>query len=108
MIAQAGFRAFPPRLAHQPIFYPVLNVEYATQIAREWNTQDENSGFAGFVTRFEVEAGYIGKFAVQVISPPHRPGDFVYCCCPVYRLDAAAASLCRGAAVLSAGVLCKS
>lgn len=45
----------PPRLEHQPIFYPVTNEEYAIQIARDWNTGDEASGFVGYVTRFEVE-----------------------------------------------------
>jgi hypothetical protein len=41
LIAQSGFRSFPPRLTGQPIFCPVLNEEYATFIAREWNTVDE-------------------------------------------------------------------
>jgi hypothetical protein len=34
LIASSGFRAFPPRLPAQPLFYPVLNEEYAVQIAR--------------------------------------------------------------------------
>jgi hypothetical protein len=37
LIWQTGWRAFPPRLTEQPIFYPVLNEEYARQIARAWN-----------------------------------------------------------------------
>jgi hypothetical protein len=49
-------REFPPRLAHQPIFYPVTNAEYARQIARDWNTHDEKSGFAGFVTAFSIDS----------------------------------------------------
>jgi len=47
LIRASGFREFPPRLPEQPIFYPVLTEEYATQIARDWNTKDERSGFAG-------------------------------------------------------------
>lgn len=27
LIAAAGWRAYPPRLAWQPIFYPVLTIE---------------------------------------------------------------------------------
>ena len=54
LIAESGYLGFPPRLYFQPIFYPVLNEEYATQIARDWNTKDEASGYAGYVTRFEV------------------------------------------------------
>lgn len=64
-IAQSGFTAFPPRLAIQPIFYPVLNFEYAAQIAREWNTKDPVSGF---VTPFEVEKEYVSKFEVQIVG----------------------------------------
>ena len=39
LIRANEYRAFPPRLPGQPIFYPVLNEEYATQIARDWNTK---------------------------------------------------------------------
>src|SRR5579863_4433192 len=45
LIRDGKFRGFPPRLPEQPIFYPVLTEDYATQIARDWNTKDERSGF---------------------------------------------------------------
>ena len=61
-IQATGRRRFPPRFPFQPIFYPVLNAEYAASIARDWNTVDEHSGFAGFVTRFDVDAEYVAKF----------------------------------------------
>jgi hypothetical protein len=48
LIRETRFRSFPPRLPAQPFFYPVLNEEYATQIARDWNTKDEASGFDMF------------------------------------------------------------
>ncbi len=67
-IAESGFRAFPPRLPFQPIFYPVLNFTYAEQIAERWNTNDAASGYAGFVTRFEVEETYVQRFPVQVVG----------------------------------------
>lgn len=51
LIAASGWRAFPPRLPHQPIFYPVLSEAYAVQIARDWNTKDAASGRVGYVTR---------------------------------------------------------
>ena len=35
LITAAGCRAFPPRLPHQPIFYPVTSEAYAAQIARD-------------------------------------------------------------------------
>ena len=66
LIAKAEFRAFPPRLAHQPIFYPVLNRTYAEEIARGWNPTDEASGYVGFVTRFEVGDAIAERYPVQV------------------------------------------
>jgi hypothetical protein len=63
LIRNSGWRAFPPRLPGQPIFYPVLNEEYATQIARDWNTRE---GGTGYVLRFEVETEYLKQFPIQV------------------------------------------
>jgi hypothetical protein len=61
LIAQSGFTAFPPRLAIQPIFYPVLNFEYAAQIAREWN--------------IKVMASFVGPNYEGNINPEmHLPG----------------------------------
>lgn len=54
LIAASGWKAFPPRLDWQPIFYPVLNQIYAAQIAKEWNTEDAFSGYCGIVTRFAI------------------------------------------------------
>jgi hypothetical protein len=68
LIEQSGFRAFPSRLSWQPIFYPVMNEEYATFIAREWNTKDEASGFVGYVLRFQVRADYLAQFEVQKVG----------------------------------------
>jgi hypothetical protein len=68
LIAKSGFRTFPPRLPGQPIFYPVLNMEYAVQIARDWNTKDAASGYAGFVTRFEVQDEYVKRFEEHVVG----------------------------------------
>jgi hypothetical protein len=68
LIAASGYQAFPPRLPEQPIFYPVLNLEYAEQIARDWNTRDERSGFAGFVLEFEVDAAYLAAFEVNKVG----------------------------------------
>lgn len=73
LIRESGFREFPPRLSFQPIFYPVLNEEYAAQIARDWNTRDPNSGYVGYVTRFRVRPDYIGRYEPkQVGGGTHR------------------------------------
>jgi hypothetical protein len=66
LIAAARFRAFPPRLEHQPIFYPVLEREYAVQIARDWNTKDEASGYAGWVTEFDLDDEFARRYPVHV------------------------------------------
>lgn len=68
LIAQSGFRAFPPRLAEQPIFYPVCNHEYAAELASRWNTGDPNSGHGGFVTRFEVSDDVAARYARHVVG----------------------------------------
>jgi hypothetical protein len=66
LIWDSGMREFPPRLPHQPIFYPVANVEYATQIARDWNTKD--SSFAGYVTNFAVTESYLANFEPHTVG----------------------------------------
>lgn len=48
LVADSGFRTWPPRLPDQPVFYPVLSLEYARKIARDWNAVDEFSGYVGF------------------------------------------------------------
>ncbi|MCX7747462.1 MAG: class I SAM-dependent methyltransferase [Clostridia bacterium] len=67
LIKLSGMTKFPPRLPEQPIFYPVLNIEYAWQIAQEWNTKSA-PGFAGFVTEFEMDDHYISKFEVKTVG----------------------------------------
>ena len=65
LIRESGWRAFPPRLPDQPIFYPVLNEEYATQIARDWNTKD---GGTGYVLKFQVDADFLSRYQVQTVG----------------------------------------
>ena len=73
LIESSGFRAFPPRLPEQPIFYPVLDEEYAIQIARDWNTNDPASGFCGYVLRFSVEKPFLESYEPKVVgSSIHR------------------------------------
>jgi hypothetical protein len=70
LIRESGWRAFPPRLPGQPIFYPVLEEAYAIRIASGWNTRD---GGIGYVVRFDVESAYLSKFPVQIAgSREHR------------------------------------
>ncbi len=65
LIEEAGWKKFPPRLPEQPIFYPVMNEDYAIQIARDWNVAASGSGF---VTKFAVKSDYLKKFEVQNVG----------------------------------------
>ncbi|MGZ4815369.1 MAG: hypothetical protein ACXVZV_08165 [Terriglobales bacterium] len=65
LVRASGFKSFPPRLPEQPIFYPVLNEEYATQIARDWNTK---SSGVGYVLRFHVRRSFLDKYEVQTVG----------------------------------------
>ncbi|UQW99812.1 hypothetical protein [Streptomyces sp. RerS4] len=62
LVRGSNWRAWPPRLPEQPIFYPVLNEDYAIRIARDWNVR--HSG-VGFVTRFEVDSEFLSRYPVQ-------------------------------------------
>jgi hypothetical protein len=62
LIAATGYSEFPPRLPDQPIFYPVLNEEYARQIARDWNVPASG---AGYVIRFAVKKSFADRYAVR-------------------------------------------
>lgn len=68
LIEESEYTAFPPRLPGQPIFYPVLNEQYAAEIAGRWNTKDINSGFRGYVTRFQIDDHFIGKYEVRTVG----------------------------------------
>lgn len=68
LIIESAFTKFPPRLSWQPIFYPVLNEQYATEIARDWNTQDEAGNYLGFVTRFLVDKKVSDKYEVKNVG----------------------------------------
>lgn len=72
LIIDLDFKAFPSRLEWQPIFYPVLNQEYAEQIAEKWNTKDEFSGYCGIVTKFDLPTDYLKKYEI------HNVGGFIH------------------------------
>ncbi|MFD7307539.1 hypothetical protein [Promicromonospora sp. NPDC059942] len=65
LVEESDWRAWPPRLPDQPIFYPVLNEEYATRIARDWNVKASG---AGYVTRFDVAAEFLDRYEVQQVG----------------------------------------
>jgi hypothetical protein len=65
LVEATGWRSWPPRLPDQPIFYPVLNRDYATRIARDWNVKHDGSGY---VTRFDVAKNFLDKYEVHQVG----------------------------------------
>ncbi|MCG8917803.1 hypothetical protein L6E12_18650 [Actinokineospora sp. PR83] len=62
LVRASGWRRWPPRLPDQPIFYPVLDEDYAITIARDWNVP--HSG-VGYVTRFSVDTAFLRRYPVR-------------------------------------------
>lgn len=71
LIQNSGNLKFPPRLSDQPIFYPVLNEKYATEIAAGWNVK-YNDDHKGYVTKFEIDDQYYGQFEVHTVGASYH------------------------------------
>lgn len=71
LIKDSGYLRFPPRLTEQPIFYPVLNEKYATEIASQWNVK-YNDDHKGYVTMFKIEDEYCKKFEVHIVGDSYH------------------------------------
>ena len=69
LIQALDWKAFPPRLPEQPIFYPVLNQDYASQITKEWNIPTYGEGY---VVKFDIPTEYFSKFEVKVVGLNHH------------------------------------
>jgi hypothetical protein len=74
LVAQSGYRRFPPRLPEQPIFYPVCNEQYAVEIAQEWNARDDGGGA---VTRFSVRADFLASYPRHVVGARHHEEHWI-------------------------------
>lgn len=65
LVEASGWKRWPPRLPEQPIFYPVMNEDYAIRIARDWNV---SASGVGSVTRFGVESDYADRYEVHQVG----------------------------------------
>ncbi|MBR2047736.1 MAG: hypothetical protein IKC09_05360 [Oscillospiraceae bacterium] len=72
LIRASGFTAFPPRLPEQPIFYPVLNQQYAREICEKWNRHRADAQYTGYVTEFEIDDAYAARFPVQTVGASYH------------------------------------
>ncbi|PWN64896.1 ADP-ribosylation/crystallin J1 [Chryseobacterium oncorhynchi] len=68
LIIDSGYKGFPPRLGWQPIFYPVLDEAYASEIAEKWNTRDEAGNYLGFVIQFDVQEEVADQYPAQNVG----------------------------------------
>ncbi len=69
LVADSGFKRWPPRLQGQPIFYPVTNEAYAAEIAEKWNVPESGSGF---VTRFDVAEDFASRYEIHTVGAAHH------------------------------------
>lgn len=65
-VEASGWRAWPPRLPDQPIFYPVLSVDDAEKIARDWNSTGRPPANEGSATRFEIDEATARRYPPQL------------------------------------------
>lgn len=69
LVQDSGNLRWPKRLPGQPIFYPVTNEQYATEIASQWNVKDSG---VGYVTKFEVKRLFMDRYEVQTVGASHH------------------------------------
>ncbi|MGB0847806.1 MAG: hypothetical protein ACPGSM_13830 [Thiolinea sp.] len=69
LVEASGFKKWPPRLPEQPIFYPVTNEKYATEIATQWNIKDSK---VGYVTCFQVKKAFMDQYKIEQVGASHH------------------------------------
>lgn len=69
LIQESGWTKYPPRLPEQPIFYPVMNEDYAIQITKEWNLPAFG---VGYVTKFAIKTEYLKKYKIENVGGRHH------------------------------------
>ena len=65
LVADSDFTKWPPRLAGQPIFYPVTNETYAREITEQWNIRDSG---VGYVFRFLVKRSFVDSYSLEKVG----------------------------------------
>jgi hypothetical protein len=66
LVRDAGWRAWPPRLPDQPIFYLVTTFAYAEKIARDWNSSRPSPDNWGFVTEFSITEDLALRYPIEL------------------------------------------
>lgn len=71
-VEASGWREWPERYVDQPIFYPVTNAKYATEIATQWNTKDDENGSVGYVTKFKVKGEFLKNYNIECVGASYH------------------------------------
>jgi hypothetical protein len=69
LVKESGYKRWPSRLPGQPIFYPVTNEKYATEITKKWNVRESG---VGYVTRFEVKKSFMNNYQLHQVGASHH------------------------------------
>jgi hypothetical protein len=69
-VYETGMKTFPRRKAEQPIFYPVLNLDYADEIAGRWNVKGPSA--SGYVAKFSIDDTYADQFQPRQVGGSHH------------------------------------
>lgn len=64
LVAALEYKAWPPRLPIQPIFYPVTNIGYA----REVNVWNVNQYGKGYITEFQVKKVFMDRYRIETVG----------------------------------------
>ncbi|MGV3620358.1 MAG: hypothetical protein ACO1OB_06060 [Archangium sp.] len=86
LIRKSNWACFPPRLFHQPIFYPVVQEAYARRIAREWNVRESGEGH---VVKFAVQTEFLRHYPERIVGGVDHTEHWI----PAEALDAFNANL---------------
>jgi len=68
LVWDAEMKRFPPRLAHQPIFILLQMSNMPVKKARDWNTNDQKSGYCGFVTAFDIDSEFLSQYELYTVG----------------------------------------
>jgi len=75
LVVKSGYRAWPPRLPDQPIFYPVTNEKYAIEV-NKWNVRQSGKGY---VTKFDVKKSFVDNYEIQQVGGSHHTEWWIPC-----------------------------
>ena len=67
-MAESGYTRWPPRLADQPIFYPVTNEKYAREV-NAWNVKQFG---LGYITKFAVNKEFVDRYNVETVGASYH------------------------------------